>query len=350
MNFLVFGAGAIGTYLGGFLARQGHKVVFLERSSAAEELQKRGLRLDMRAWAEGDVVTIPSSAFAVFTSPGEALNRASFDVALFAIKSFDTPAVLESLRPHAAQMPPVFCLSNGVDNEPALASLLGEERVIAGTVTSAVGRRAVGDVILERRRGVGLAAGHPLSTRLMTVLRQAGIEVRLYSNAGAMKWSKMLTNLLANATSAILNMRPAEIFAHKGLYHLEMAMLREALKVMKALGLPVVDLPRTPVRLLSWAVRLPASLSRPLMVRAVGGGRGGKMPSFHVDLHARRGHSEVEWLNGAVVCYGERLGVPTPVNRFLTDILMALTRQELPLETYQHQPEKLLASLSPYLP
>jgi 2-dehydropantoate 2-reductase len=79
------------------------------------------------------------------------------------------------------------------------------------------------------------------------------------------------------------------------------------------------------------------------MQKAVGAGRGGKMPSFHIDLYSGRGQSEVGYLNGAVVRHGERAGVPTPVNRLLTDTLLALTRGDVPLETYALQPEKLLA-------
>ncbi len=122
-------------------------------------------------------------------------------------------------------------------------------------------------------------------------------------------------------------------------------MLREALAVMRALGIGVIDLPGVPVRALALGTRLPASIARPLMRKAVGGGRGGKMPSFHIDLHSGRGRSEVEWLNGAVARYGERAGVPTPVNRLLTETLLSLTRGEIPLETYARQPEKFLARL-----
>jgi 2-dehydropantoate 2-reductase len=161
-----------------------------------------------------------------------------------------------------------------------------------------------------------------------------------------MKWSKMLTNLLANASSAILNLTPAQIFAHPGLYNLEHQQLREALSVMKKLDLHVVSLPGTPVRLLAFAVKsLPASLSRPLLQRAVGKGRGEKMPSFHIDLYAGRTQSEVDYLNGAVVRFGAQVGVPTPVNRLLNETLLALARGELPRETFALQPEKLLAEL-----
>ena len=161
-----------------------------------------------------------------------------------------------------------------------------------------------------------------------------------------MKWSKMLTNLGANASSAILDMSPVEIFAHPGLYRLEIGQLRESLQVMAAEGSKVVDLPGTPVRLLAFAVRyLPLAVSRPLLGRAIGGGRGGKMPSFHIDLHAGRGKSEVGFLNGAVVQAGERTNIPTPVNNLLYEKLRALTRGDIPIEHYRGKPEKLIKEL-----
>ena len=116
---------------------------------------------------------------------------------------------------------------------------------------------------------------------------------------------------------------------------------------MQAQQIRVVDLPGTPVRLLAFAVRfLPPVLSQPLIRKAVGGGRGGKMPSFHIDLHSGRGKSEVDYLNGAVVRAGEKTGVPTPANRLLRDVLAGLTAGEIPLETYHQNPEKLLNPLA----
>jgi 2-dehydropantoate 2-reductase len=125
-----------------------------------------------------------------------------------------------------------------------------------------------------------------------------------------------------------------------------MRMLRETLAVMRANRIGVVNLPRVPVRALALGTRLPEFIARPLMLKAIGGGRGGKMPSFHIDLHSGRGRSEVNWLNGAVVRYGEKAGVLTPVNKLLTETLLALTKGEFPLETYARQPEKLLARIS----
>ena len=345
LKILSFGAGAIGTYIGGSLALAGEQLVFVEQPAVAADLRSRGMRLDLsldkRRKLKETSVLQPGS-FVVAAGLDEALRYGPYDVALFALKSFDTAAAIEGMRPFAGRLPPIWCLSNGVDNEPALASLLGPDKVIPGTVTSAVGRRVAGDIVLEKLRGVGIAAGHPLSQRLLNAANAALLNPRLYSNAAAMKWSKMLTNLIANPTSAILDMTAAQVFANPGLYRIEVRTLRECLAVMAGQSIPVVDLPRTPVRALATATRLPLWLSRPFLARAAGSGRGGKMPSFHIDLHSGRGKSEVEYLHGAVVRAAEACGVPTPVNRVLSDTLMALTRGEIPLEEFAGQPDKLV--------
>ena len=341
LSVLVFGAGAIGTYVGGSLALRGEKVVFLERPEVAAELRERGLRLNLN----GTELYIPNPN--VVAALNEALSEGSFDFAIFGLKSYDTHSVTESLAPYAVNIPPLLCLQNGVDNEPMLEAVLGPSKVIPGTVTSAIGRRAAGDIVVERQRGVGVSSGHPASTLILAALNAAHIWARPYQRPADMKWSKMLTNLLANASSAILNLTPAQIFADPRLFRLERQQLREALSVMAALGIGVVDLPGTPVRLLGFAVRaLPAGLSRPLLQRAVGKGRGSKMPSFHIDLHSGRRLSEVDYLNGAIVRFGAQAGVETPVNRLLNETLLELTRGEIPLETFAHQPEKLLKGLS----
>ena len=348
LNVLTFGAGAIGTYIGGSLVLDGHNVVFVEQTRVAEELRERGLRLnlalDKRRKAK-EAFLVDSSSFVIAASMEDALRYGPFDVAIYALKSFDTPAALEGIAPFADSMPPILCLSNGVDNEPAIAKMLGPDKVIYGTVTSAIGRRGAGDIVLEKLRGVGIASTHPLSDRMVASFNKAYLNARAFSDADSMKWSKMLTNLLANPASAILDMSAAEIYAHNDLYEMEINMLRECLAVMDAQNINVVDLPGTPVRALAFATKLPLWLSKPLLARAAGAGRGSKMPSFHIDLHSGRGKSEVDFLHGAVVRAGEKLGVPTPVNKILTETLLALTNGEITLEKYAKQPEKFLAEL-----
>ncbi len=348
LKVLTFGAGAIGTYIGGSLAFAGHQVVFMEQPKVVEELRQRGLRLDLtldKRRQTKDATRIDPSSFVIVSTLEEALRYGPFDVALFALKSFDTQAALEGMKSFADKMPPILCLSNGVSNEPAIAEALGKDKVIYGTVTSAIGRRGAGDIVLERLRGVGIAKGHPLSEKLNNALNNAYLNSQLFDNANSMKWSKMLTNLIANPTSAILDMTAAEVFANKGLYKLEIEMLRECLAVMEAQGFEAVNLPGTPVRALAFATKMPLWLSKPLLGRAAGTGRGSKMPSFHIDLHSGRGKSEVEYLHGAVAHAGEKCNVPTPVNKVLTEILVALTNKEIPLEEFAHKPEKLLSKV-----
>lgn len=349
LKILCFGAGAIGTYIGGSLALAGADLAFVEQPEVLEQIRGRGLRLDLtldKRRAQNSAMLVEPSKLMMAGSLGEAIRHGPFNLALYALKSFDTPRAVEAMREFAGGMPPVLCLSNGVDNEPAISQVLGAERVIPGTVTSAVGRRGPGDILLERLRGIGIFAGHPLSATLEEAAERAYLRPRLYSNAAAMKWSKLLTNLIANPTSAILRMTPVEILANPRLYRLEVGMLRECLAVMRAQSIPVVDLPGTPVRALAAAARMPPWLSKTVLARSAGAGRGGKMPSFYLDLHSGRGKSEIEYLHGAVVRAGQQFGVPTPINRMLTDTLMALTRKEIPLDEFDHEPDKLLAELS----
>jgi 2-dehydropantoate 2-reductase len=352
LKILSFGAGAIGTYIGGSLALAGHQVVFVEQPAVADALRARGLTLDLnldpRRQGKG-LLTVGLPAVEFTASLAEALVNIRFDVILFALKSYDTPGVLETLKPIYQStniQAPILCLQNGVDNEPAIAAALGADKIIYGTVTSAIGRRGVGDIVLEKLRGVGVAGGHPLSERLVAALDGAYLNAKLFPKAADMKWSKLLTNLLANPTSAILDMTAAEVFANPDLYRLEIAQLSECLAVMKARHIGVVDLPGTPVRALALATRLPLWLSKPFLSKAAGAGRGAKMPSFHIDLHSGRGQSEVVYLHGAIVRAGEKIGVPTPVNKVLTETLLDLTAGKIPLDEFAHKPEKLLAKLT----
>jgi len=347
LNVLVFGAGAIGTYIGGSLALAGHRLTFVEQPAIAETLRQRGLKLDLSAdKRRGEQSVFEIREVEIVDSLESALAGSRFDVAIFALKSFDTLTALESLKPLRETLPPVLCLQNGVDNEPAIAQALGADKVIHGTVTSAIGRGGPGEITLEKLRGMGVAESSELSYRVAAALDGAFLNCQLFSNAAEMKWSKLLTNLLANPTSAILDMTAAEIYAHPGLYQLEIEQLRECLAVMKAQGLGVVDLPGTPVRLLALATKLPTWLSKPFLSKAAGAGRGAKMPSFHIDLYAGRTRSEVTYLHGAIVRAGEKLSVPTPVNKLLTETLLALAEGRISRDTYAHNPEKFLAELN----
>jgi 2-dehydropantoate 2-reductase len=274
------------------------------------------------------------------------LTERKFDVAILAVKAFDTQGLVNSLDDLKTHLPPILCLQNGVENEQLIEEKLGKGSVIGGSITSAVARYGLGDVKLERLRGVGIETGTPLAERLIEVLNQAGLNAKGYPIRADMKWSKMLTNLLVNASAAILNWPPSKILNNPITYRIEVLQLREALAVMKKLGIHVIDLPVTPVKMLvSLLDFLPLDIGRVFIGRALAKGRGAKMPSLHIDLLAGRTRSEVEFLNGAVVRLGEKVGVPTPVNRVLTNILVDLTVGEQDKQKYSNNPEILFKSI-----
>ncbi len=340
MRFLCFGIGAIGTYFGGSLASSGHEVVFVERPDVAAFVMKEGLSLQFQN--EVKVIRSPQ----IKNSLDEALAFNRYDLALLAIKSFDTETFVNDLGSNTQKMPPLLCLQNGVENEALLSGALGSDKIIPASVTTAIGRKEPGKIVVERLRGVGIAGQSPIIPEIIDAFNQSRLKAHRYPDPASMKWSKMLTNLLANASSAILDMTPAEIFSDAGLYQMELRMFKEALHVMDALHIPVTDLPGTPLKLLVWIVRsLPAGMSQPLLVNALGKGRGAKMPSFHIDLHSGRGKSEVDYLNGAVVRFGEKTGIPTPVNHWLNETLMGLSNGTIALDRYAHAPARLLSEI-----
>jgi len=355
LRVIIVGAGAVGAYIGASLVRAGNSVGFLVRPRTALALANQGLQIGFRARGrrrprlagiEDQIHVSSPRDFEIFGRLPEALETSGPDLLVHTLKSYDTVEFLESAREVASILPDVLCLTNGVESEDQVAAIIGRERVIPAALTTAVGRAGETKFVVERRRGVGVAAGNRLSAQIKAEFDAAGLDCRIYGDGTSMKWSKLLTNLLANPTSAILDMRPGDIFAHPGLFDLEIRMLRECLAVMQALRLHVVDLPRIPVRALALATRLPPWLSRRILGRAAGSGRGAKMPSFHIDLRSGRGKSEVDALHGAVARAGALHGVPTPVNRMLTDTLLSLTRGELPIDTFAGRPDRLLEKLS----
>ena len=339
-RYLVFGAGAIGTYIGGSLLNHGYDVVFLEREKDIKELIARGIRLSIN----DQKIHIKSPQF---ISSLDQISHHNFDLVILSFKTYHLNDILPDLERIKEHLPPILCLQNGVDSEKILANSIGEDLIIPGTVTTAVDKNQKGDITVRRLRGMAISSDHPISNSILNDFNQSGLRLSLSSLPDHMKWSKLLTNILGNASSAILNMTPGEIYSDPDLFKIEIIQLREALKAMQLLQIHPINLPGVPVKLLTMAVKyLPLQLIRPLLKKMVGGGRGGKMPSFHIDLYSGRGKSEVDQLNGAVVRVGNQYNHPMPVNQTLNSILLDLVNGTQPLEKYANTPERLLMQIN----
>ncbi len=179
------------------------------------------------------------------------------------------------------------------------------------------------------------------SVSAAALLRDAGLRAEVFADYRRLKWTKLLLNLPANAQCAILDWPPAQVMADPLAARLEARAWQEALAVAAALRVRPVSLAGYPVGLIApLARRLPPDWLAAGLRRLVAGGRGSKMPSFHIALAAGK-PSEVGWLNGAVAAHGARLGVPTPVNRALTDVLTALTQGHESRAAWRSRPERL---------
>lgn len=346
---LVIGPGAVGSFLGATLAMAGHGVTLLGRSpapgaaapgTAHDAAEARLVLEDARPGPgrtrrrEVPVRRVPDASAA--PDP---------DIVLLAVKAFDLPGALEA----AARWPevPVVTVQNGVGAEE-MASEARPSPVIAASLTVAV-EPVPGGVRRLRTGGLGLAAARgpaALAEDLAAAFRAGDLPVRVLQDAAAMKWSKLLANLVGNATSALLDLDPGTIYRDPVLYRLERRQLLEAVDVMHALGLRPVGLPGAHVLMLLRGLRLPDAMARPVIARAIAGARGGKSPSLRLHLRGGgRGPGEVAWLNGAVDRAGRVAGCPAPVNARLAELVEEAARNPARAAWLRARPDRLLEAM-----
>lgn len=334
MHYLIYGTGAVGGYLGGILSLCGIQTSFLARPRVATVIQTRGLKIQGSSF-QGH---IPEPR--VFESAEQALNQLPPDLILLTVKAYDIEAVAIEIQQFAPAPIPIVCFTNGVGSEKTLSKVLPQHTILPATTTTAVQMMQNGIIQIERERGVGLAGTHPSLPSIAQDMNQAGLFVRRYRNPERMKWSKLLTNIVSNATSAIVGWPPKRVFNHPDLYRLEVEALRETVQVMRRMDIKPQNLPKVPVSLLSFGIFFPPRITQGFLGRVVTKGRGSKQPSFHYDIG--RGRSEVRWLNGAVVRVGEQLGFPTPANRVLTETMLRLVADSKEHERFHSRPDELL--------
>jgi len=341
VRVLIIGAGAIGSLLGHRLAAVGHAVTLVARAPWVEAVRSQGLGLekDGKVRFESNLAAVTD----VRTLAGDA-----FDLAVCTTKVYDTAEAVRQAALAVAGGALLLLVQNGVGGEELVAEVLPQAQRLSAVITLAVEVLSPGLIRLTTTRGgIGLAAvspGAPVD-ELVVTLHQAGFgRVLSYADYRAMKWSKLLLNILGNALPTILDIPPGELYARRPLFELERAAFREALTVMRGLGLRSVSLPGYPVPLFAWGMnRLPAAVLHPLFRRLIAGGRGGKMPSLHLDLLKGKPKSEVDFLNGAVVAGARSIGLRAPVNQVLYRTLRALVSGETPWAEFRGRPRKFLA-------
>ena len=296
MKIAVMGAGAVGCYYGGMLARAGHEVTLIARAHHATAINASGLLLETQAFTERVRVAASTDA--------SAADGAQW--VLFCVKSTDTESAGRALAPHLAEGAVVLSLQNGVDNAERLQATIGHP-VIPAVVYVATEMAGPGHV-RHHGRGELVIAPSPASAHLADTLGSAGVPVQASDNVASALWAKLVLNCAYNALSAITRLPYGEIMNSPGLAvpQVMQDIVHECQRVAQASGIAL------PADTLDAVLHLAATMP-------------GQMSSTAQDL-ARGKRSEIDHLNGYIVRRGEALGIATPVNRLLHTLVRLLER------------------------
>ena len=177
MKIAVMGAGAVGCYYGGMLARAGHEVTLIARAHHATAINASGLLLETQAFTERVRVAASTDA--------SAADGAQW--VLFCVKSTDTESAGRALAPHLAEGAVVLSLQNGVDNAERLQAAIGRP-VIPAVVYVATEMAGPGHV-RHHGRGELVIAPSPASAHLADTLGAAGVPVQVSDNVASALWA-----------------------------------------------------------------------------------------------------------------------------------------------------------------
>ncbi len=298
LQVAVLGAGAVGCFYGGMLARAGHRVTLIGRPQHVQVFQAQGLRMQTLAFDETVKVQASTDAAAV----------SGADLVLFAVKSPDTETAGEQMRDHLKPGALVLCLQNGVDNAERLRAVLPGISVAAAVVYVATEMAGPGH-LRHHGRGELVIEPSPASEQVAQALMTAGVPTEISHNVRGALWAKLILNCAYNALSAVGRIAYGELVQQPGVNEVMRDVVAESRAVAAADG-----------------VSLPADVDA--AVRRIAETMPGQFSSTAQDL-MRGKPSEIDHLNGFVVRRGEALGVPTPANRVLWVMVKLVETKDL---------------------
>jgi 2-dehydropantoate 2-reductase len=305
-SIAVVGAGALGSYFGGLLARAGRKVTLIGRASHVDAVNRDGLLL-RRLDAEERIAVSATTDIAAVRDAG---------LVLFSVKSLDTETAAAAMAPHLTRDAVVLSLQNGVDNPERIGRHAGNEvipvLVYAGANIPAPGtvrHTGGGDVVIGRLKGFrgGSEADRLLIDAIAALFASTGVTVRVSGDIEADLWTKLVVNCAYNAISALGDAPYSRMVTTPEVRDLMLDAVKEVAAVAKAKGI------RLPEDILDAAMKPADAMPQ-------------TKSSTAQDI-AKGRPTEIAHLNGYVVREGEALGVATPVNRTLNALIKLLERK-----------------------
>ncbi len=293
LTVAVMGAGAVGCYFGGMLARAGHHVTLIARPAHVQSIARDGLRMETKTFDEQVRLAASSEARAVQGA----------DLVLFCVKSTDTETAGAQMLPHLSPNALVLTLQNGVDNAERLRTVLPAHTVAAAVVYVATEMAGPGHV---KHHGRGDLVIEPTATSaaVAQALIAAGVPTEIFDNVRGALWLKLILNCAYNAVSAIAQMPYGKTAVGEGVQDVMRDVVAECLAVAHAEGVQVAGNVDAAVRMIFDTMP-------------------GQFSSTAQDL-ARGKTSEIDYLNGLIVRRGAALGIATPANRVLWSLVKLL--------------------------
>lgn len=295
------GTGGVGGVFGARLADAGCDVSFIARGKHLAAMKANGLNIDS---AEvGDSLIKPVSAT---DNPAEI---GPVDVVLFAVKLWDTESAAKQIEPLVGDSTAVISLQNGILKDDILRKHFGAERIVGGVSYVAATISEPGVVTQKgtvQRLVFGEYGSNSESARL-TKLREAclkaGIDAEIPKNIETAIWEKFVFLVAMSAVTAATRQTIGPVRSHPRTRQLLIDVMQEAIDVAHARGV-TLEPGLIERRLAYWDGLSPDVTS-----------------SMQHDLQ-QGNRLELPWLSGTVVDLGKELGVPTPVNRVLVDLLL----------------------------
>lgn len=316
----IFGAGAVGLFVGGRLASSGCEVTFVGRPRVLEPIVASGLTLeDLESASRG----VPASAIRCAT---DAAALRDCDVVLITTKVGATLAAATAIYDNTPKHVPVVSLQNGVDGPKTLRGILGPRRGFGGMIAynvvfkePTVLRRATsGPIVIERQHTTDEIFTREAVGRLVVALRAAELTTLESREIQRVLWSKMLFNL-NNALNALSGLPLLTQLRDRGYRRLMAAMMNEGMAVMRAHHMKPMRFGMLYPPLAARVLPMPDAIFERLaaaMLRVDPEAR-----SSMADDLAQRRPTEIDALNGAVVRYGAQRSVETPLNARIVEAI-----------------------------
>jgi len=306
MQITIIGPGAMGLFCAARLQQAGQEVRLLDyRPERAAHLAREGLILEE---LDGTRRHFPLQIGVDPAAAGPA------DLVLVLVKAHQTRAAAELLPPLVSGGGLVLTLQNGIGNVEVMAEVIGPQRLVAGVTMLGVTKIGVGQI---RHAGQGpiilgrppqSQVGDPELAALCQVFLAAGLDCRTDPDIVLVLWQKLLINVGINPVTALTRLTNGRLPELAPAWEVVTSAVQEAQAVGLAAGLPLPPDPLARVRQVCQAT----AANRSSMLQDV--------------LNHRP--TEIEALNGQIVAHGKRLGLPTPVNALLTDLIKALEQAQ----------------------